>query len=362
MDTRFGTITFSAIVVILMVLIPNEAGAHWWSVAKDPNMEKLRNGILSMCDHVAGLSRNQITLCKRYHNHMQFVSEGAQNGIQECQFQFSGHRWNCSTINDSTVFGKVLKIGSKEIAFTYAIAAAGVVHSVAKACKTSTLKTCGCSRRPRPNGLKADWTWGGCGDDTDYAYGFAREFVDAIERDNLSPRGQKAKARKAMNLHNNEAGRMVVVRSTRPTCKCHGVSGSCSLKTCWYQVPSFREIGDKLRQAHISAIEMRMTKKGQIKPRRSGRTAKKPGIMDLVYIESSPDYCRRNARTGVPGTRGRECNIDSTGTDGCGLMCCGRGYRTKKVEIVERCNCKFQWCCTVRCEKCRKRVTKHICN
>lgn len=51
--------------------------------------------------------------------------------------------------------------------------------------------------------------WKGCGDDTNYAYGFAKEFVDALERDNLSPRGRKEKARKAMNLHNNEAGRMV---------------------------------------------------------------------------------------------------------------------------------------------------------
>lgn len=51
--------------------------------------------------------------------------------------------------------------------------------------------------------------WGGCGDNTKYAYGFAKEFVDAVERDNLSPKKSKIKARKAMNLHNNEAGRLV---------------------------------------------------------------------------------------------------------------------------------------------------------
>ena len=51
--------------------------------------------------------------------------------------------------------------------------------------------------------------WGGCGDDTEYAYGFAREFIDARERDNLASKKVKDKARKEMNKHNNEAGRMV---------------------------------------------------------------------------------------------------------------------------------------------------------
>ncbi|XP_039263196.1 protein Wnt-5-like [Styela clava] len=360
MDTDFRRHrSILPVIIVVLSLSWSQVNGHWWSVATDPNIDKLEQGITSICEHFKGLSRNQEALCKRYHNHMSFVSEGAESGIQECQHQFSGHRWNCSTVEDSTVFGKVLNIGSKEIAFTYAIASAGVVHSIAKGCKSAELKSCGCSKKPRPTGLHNDWRWGGCGDDTDYAYGFAREFIDARERDNVSPRGQKAKARKAMNLHNNEAGRMAVVRGTRPACRCHGVSGSCSLKTCWFQVPDFRVIGDKLRQAHVNAIEMRMSKRGQIRPRKSGRG--KPVLTDLIFIESSPDYCKRNSKTGVPGTRGRECNKNSSGDDGCGLLCCGRGFRRQDVTVVERCNCKFQWCCTVRCEKCRKTVVKHFC-
>lgn len=34
-----------------------------------------------------------------------------------------------------------------------------------------------------------------------------------------------------------------VIKSSKVTCKCHGVSGSCSLITCWQQLASFREIG-----------------------------------------------------------------------------------------------------------------------
>lgn len=52
------------------------------------------------------------------------------------------------------------------------------------------------------------------------------------------------KARGLMNLHNNEVGRRAVIKKSRVTCKCHGVSGSCSLITCWQQLTSIREIGE----------------------------------------------------------------------------------------------------------------------
>ena len=57
----------------------------------------------------------------------------------------------------------------------------------------------------------------GCDKSTEYAYGFTREFVDARERDNIQTRTTKEKSMKAMNLHNNEAGR--IVSSNRRKCQ-----------------------------------------------------------------------------------------------------------------------------------------------
>ena len=63
-----------------------------------------------MCARIKGLSTGQEKLCMLYTDHMVHVGRGARNGIGECQFQFRNHRWNCTTVKDTTVFGPVLSI------------------------------------------------------------------------------------------------------------------------------------------------------------------------------------------------------------------------------------------------------------
>ncbi|XP_034239024.1 protein Wnt-11b-2-like [Thrips palmi] len=82
---------------------------------------------------------------------------------------------------------------------------------------------------------------------------------------------------------------------------------------------------------------------------------------DLIFLTKSPDYCLPDPRTGSLGTRGRSCNASSNGFDSCQDMCCGRGFRTVTVEKVERCQCKYYWCCYVRCKTCTSWVDIHEC-
>ena len=108
------------------------------------------------------------------------------------------------------------------------MSAAGVVHAISRACRNAELSTCGCSRRPQPAAISAavlgerrggdgdDWMWGGCGDNTEYGYRFAQGFVDVREREKNYPRHSDGLARMLMNIHNNEAGRLVSILPLLP--------------------------------------------------------------------------------------------------------------------------------------------------
>lgn len=115
-----------------------------------------------------------------------------------------------------------------------------------------------------------------------------------------------------------------MINKSRITCKCHGVSGSCSLITCWQQLTSIREIGmnfvillklftqfnlidlfvsrqtgDYLREKYDEATQVKLNKRGhlQVKDNRY----KVPTANDLVYLDESPDWCRNTKQLQWPG-------------------------------------------------------------
>jgi len=122
--------------------------------------------------------------------------------------------------------------------------------------------------------------WSGCSDNLSYGVAFSQTFVDEPER----AKGLSA-GRPLMNLHNNEAGRKVssinicfdlhlcnlcasvssssqsshpqaILHNMQVECKCHGVSGSCELRTCWKVMPPFRRVGAVLKERFDGATEV----------------------------------------------------------------------------------------------------------
>lgn len=162
-------------------------------------------------------------------------------------------------------------------------------------------------------------------------------------------------------LHPPARCSLQAVRShTRTECKCHGLSGSCALRTCWQKLPPFREVGAELLERFHGASRVMGTNDGKaLLP--AVRNLKPPSRADLLYVADSPDFCSPNRRTGSPGTRGRACNSSALDLSGCDLLCCGRGHREESVQLEENCLCRFHWCCVVQCHQCLVRKELSLC-
>ncbi|KAL5286175.1 WNT7A family protein [Megaselia abdita] len=352
-----------------------------------------------LCSRIPGLSPIQRQMCTESPDAIIALGAGHMMGAKECQHQFKGHRWNCTQVWHKNVFGHVMFVGSREAAFTYAIASAGAVHEMTMACAKGNISQCGCdlkqhhhnkhtqdaggypAARHRYNSIlnqsndnfssssnvnsfnshtPEPWKWGGCSADITFGMKFAKKFLDVKEIEN--------DARSLMNLHNNRVGRKIVKSLMKTECKCHGVSGSCAMKTCWWKLPSFRTVGEALMKRYNKAKMVRAVKDKQglnlVLSRRRDRNSKKhvyPKRMELVYLEQSPNYCERNLHLGSLGTQGRKCNRTAVEIEGCDLLCCGRGYNTHQINRTWQCRCKFQWCCQVQCEVCEEHHEEYTC-
>ncbi|XP_055551013.1 protein Wnt-2 isoform X6 [Wyeomyia smithii] len=322
-----------------------------------------------LCSRIPGLSPYQKQLCIDAPDAVVSLSAGQMLGAQECQRQFRGHRWNCTQVWKRDMFGHIVIIGSREASFTYGITSAGAVHAITAACAKGNITTCGCDLKQKMqfSSESDSWKWGGCSADIGFGMRFTMKFLDAREIENDD--------RSLMNLHNNRVGRKIVKLMLRTDCKCHGVSGSCAMKTCWKSLPSFHAVGDimmkKYRKAKlVQAISVTEKSNGQLlqlvlkrrgKLQHTSVNSLKPKRMELVYLQPSPNYCDLDILSGILGTSGRQCNRTSLALDKCDLLCCGRGYNTHQIIRSWQCNCKFKWCCTVNCDICTEHTEEYTC-
>uniref|UniRef100_A0AAR2JP45 Protein Wnt n=1 Tax=Pygocentrus nattereri TaxID=42514 RepID=A0AAR2JP45_PYGNA len=254
----------------------------------------------------------------------------------------------------------ILKRGFKETAFLYAISSAGLTHAMAKACSAGRMERCTCDEAPDLENRKA-WQWGGCGDNLKYSNKFVKDFLGKRSNKDLRAR---------VDMHNSNVGMKVVKAGVETTCKCHGVSGSCTVQTCWRQLAPFHEIGKLLKQRYETSLKVgsssnEATGEGEIpQPRAPGHhqltpeprpTDPIPRTTDLLHIEDSPNFCRASKYSA--GTAARKCYKDKN----CEAICCGRGHNTQSRTVTRPCQCQVRWCCYVECKQCTQKEEVYTC-
>ena len=178
-------------------------------------------------------------------------------------------------------------------------------------------------------------------------------------------------------------------------CRCHGFSGSCSLETCWRELPTPYDISEALKKKYNEAVKV------EVSIPRDGSPASLryrdpvtnlytyPPDSSLVYVEESDDFCTMTGNF----TRNRHCmpeenlpSQDGSGSAGssatgasyglmpdlrevamaehfpaCETFCCNGEYVEEVKTVSQTCNCRFVWCCDVVCDTCTYNVTEYRC-
>ncbi|KRY30636.1 Nucleolar protein 58, partial [Trichinella spiralis] len=281
-------------------------------------------------------NRQLFVLCRHRPVLAKSLLSGLKEAVRECQFQMKHNRWNCSFGYHSMDY--TLLDNPPILNF------AGAAWSVARACANGQLTSCTCNNRQHSS--QQAWKWGGC------SYSIKFGLVNSRRLLTSKHSIHKANLLKLVYKHNLKAGRMALKRTLKRDCKCHGISGSCQMKTCWKSPAEFREIGTHLKKKLSRAMFILQNHS----PNDSRYIAQQLKAAELVYFEQSPTYCEPLSHIRSVGTRGRICSVrnQTHSFADCEIVCCGRGYFHQAELVVENCNCKFHWCCQVMCDKCRR--------
>lgn len=189
-------------------------------------------------------------------------------------------------------------------------------------------------------------------------------------------------------------------------CKCHGVSGSCQLQTCWMRVADFNVVGAYLKDAYRKAIKVSSNgnnnivgriKRGLTHQLTVGSISSSPNvnshsnidfdlsledrvhpetpsavtisnefelpIVKLAYTEDSPNYCSQNVTLGRICSKRKGDDVSPEERRSCKQLCkrCGLRVKRQKKKVTRQCNCRFEWCCTVHCDVCETEEETYTC-
>lgn len=293
-------------------------------------------------------TRRQNHQCRKEFGLPETLREARRLATTHCEDQFRYDRWNCSI----EIRGKrnIFKKLYKETAFVHALTSAAMTHSIARACAEGRMTKCSCGPR-KQNRADQTFQWGGCNDNLKHGKRVTRSFLDL--------RGGDSDEETEILRHDSEVGIEAVSTLMKDKCKCHGVSGSCSMKTCWKKLSDFNATALLLRQKYNQAIRKapnvrtmrREAPSSRVKKPKQRRKKQQSQYTTLYYLETSPTYCSV--------TKDRQC----LNPDNCANLCCGRGYTTRVFRQVEKCRCRFNngRCCQLICDYCQRYEDRYFC-
>ena len=153
------------------------------------------------------------------------------------------------------------------------------------------------------------------------------------------------------------------MKNLKRKCKCSGLSGSCTFRTCWQAIISSENLARQLKHRYENAIEVvpNLFNDDPFHPQFLSLNHRRIYSNDLLYWTHSPDYC--HPTNSLYHTRGRHCNSSLLNpTEGsCDYLCCGRGYITKRSIEQKFCHCHYVHCCYIQCDTCFEQIEEDIC-
>ncbi|VDM38282.1 unnamed protein product [Toxocara canis] len=277
------------------------------SASKAP--EKLTQGCSPELLHLRSY-RHFHVLCRTQPAIAVAAYEGIQDSMAACREHMRFQPWDCSQVSTVLHEPPILRLGTRETAYLWAMSSAGAAWGVSTACAQGWLAECACNGR---DNAKENWEWGGC------SYGV--QFGIVTSRKLLTRSTSSRSPLRKLEKHNLKAGRLAVKKTLISSCKCHGVSGSCDQKTCWKKT------------ADLASIAKHITNK-MYKAKRLVEENPHAKNAELVFVEESPDPCVTTRTTN------RVCNWRN---------------ETSSVShelISYQCDCQFVWCCHLKCNTC----------
>lgn len=370
------------------------------------------SGVSSSTDIQASGDRKRFD----YYEYRHIVADGVQKTLAACRDKFKWDRWNCPKQAFLDILRRHSTPSNKELGFTRALIASGIVLSLTRSCSYGTSSLCNCNppiaattelpiennpdvhitheehhnnlyrspadtnQLPSPmaymeheanqilskndtddgNRKTSKFAWNGCDESVKFAFKVSKTYLESQDVDM-----NQDEASRRINAHNYEVGRLAVKKSLQKMCKCHGVSGTCQIQTCWTTVPDMRIVVDYLKRRFRLAAKV------------GAMTAVDSDIISLnkeltaiskdriVFADASPDYCYENTSLGINGTLGRYCSrakqkanstepVSRYERDSCDRLCTECGYKIKRevIKMEKQCQCQFFFCCSVQCKRC----------